>query len=96
MVPREKIHVLLATARHNPEFARRLADAMPVAQRPELGRVLARPAESTLCRPGVAKCRPSAGPRAAQRPQNKTVAVRAENPMSAQLRLFARSITRIG
>lgn len=77
---RERIRVLLATARTNPEFARRLAEAVPAAVRPELSRTLAQPAPTASRGPGVAKCRP---------------ARRNVTPMSAQLNLFARSVSRV-
>jgi hypothetical protein len=72
----------MATARNNPEFARRLVETMPSAHRSELAETLARPVAD---RPGLAKCVGSGTRSRADWTQ----------PMSAQLNLFARSVSRI-
>jgi len=78
-----RIALLLATARTNPEFARRMIERLPEATRAEvLARLSAppKPATTKLSGPGLAKARPR---------------VAVNNGMSAQLNLFARAVSRV-
>jgi hypothetical protein len=76
----ERVRILLATARTNPEFARRLAEVIPAESRLELVEALARPAFGGSREPRLAKC---------------GSAERRQSPMSTQLNAFARSVSRI-
>jgi hypothetical protein len=76
----ERVRVVLATARTNPEFARRLAEVIPAQARLELVEALARPGSAGPRAPKLAKC---------------GWENRRQSPMSAQLNAFARSVSRI-
>ncbi len=85
--PNDRMLRLLATARNHPEFAQRVALALPEQLRLEFARELSQPAVKTtktkaLCGPGLRKCR--------------KVVPAPNNGMSAQLNLFARSVSRVG
>jgi hypothetical protein len=81
---KDRIALLLATARSNPDFGARLLQKLPVAERDQVLGQLSRPVtrETTkLTAPGLKKCR-------AAKPVN--------NGLSAQLNLFARVTARVG
>lgn len=80
---KDRIALLLATARSNPDFGARLLQKLPAADREQVLSQLSRPVarETTkLATPGLKKCR-------AVKPVN--------NGLSAQLNLFAKVTARV-
>jgi hypothetical protein len=79
----ERLALLIATARSNPEFARRLLQGLPENSRSEvLARLSAphKPSTTQLRGPGLTKCQ--------SRP-------RVNNGLSAQLNLFAKAVSKV-
>jgi hypothetical protein len=79
----KRLELLIATARSNPEFARRLLNELPDDFRALVLTELARPkqvATTSLTGPGLEKCQPRALP---------------NNGLSAQLNLFAKAASRV-
>jgi hypothetical protein len=79
----ERLALMIATARTNPEFARRLVQNLPESTRVEVLARLAlppKPATKSLSGPGLAKCQ--------SRP-------RVNNGLSAQLNQFAKAVSRV-
>jgi hypothetical protein len=83
----ERLETLIALARNNPQLATRLLAELPVEHRATLVAALARPPRKAVARsesgPGVAKVRQHA-------PSD------AQSAYNAQLRAFARTISRAG
>jgi hypothetical protein len=78
-----RLALLLATARSNPEFARRMMQGLPESTRAEVLARLSQPPRRTttsLAGPGIAKCRAE---------------TRVNNGLSAQLNLFAKTVSRV-
>jgi hypothetical protein len=80
---------ILATARNHPEFAQRVALQLPEQLRLDFATELGKPADNTRTKntkrvagPGLRKCGKAPQP--------------ANNGLSAQLNLFARSVSRVG
>lgn len=79
----ERLELLLATARSNPDFARRMLQRLPQSTHDEVLARLAAPPSTrppALPGPGLAKCR--------RRPA-------VANGLSAQLNSFARAVSRV-
>lgn len=82
--PNDRVLRLIATARKHPEFAQHVAMQLPEQLRLEFVQELAKPEVAVpkpAVRPGVKKC--------AQRPQI------VQSGLTAQLNLFARSVSRV-
>lgn len=81
--PNARVLRLIATARRHPEFAQRVAMQLPEQLRLEFMQELAKPevsASPAIARPSIKKC---------VRPQAP------QSGLSAQLNLFARSVSRV-
>jgi hypothetical protein len=82
-ITEDRLALLLATARSNPEFARRMVQQLPEPVRAQVLARLSLPQKPLTTRslgPGIAKCRPSPS---------------VNNGLSAQLNLFAKSVSRV-
>lgn len=83
----ERLETLIALARTNPQFAARLVAQLPAEHRTTLIAALARPPRKAVARPSVS---PGLMKAAAPSPSD------AQSAYNAQLRAFAKSLTRTG